>query len=91
MAGETEPILDFRGDVNAGIRARFDLEEQIMRDQHYDPYPDHETDRERLLDDIREIMDGFADGSYADRRDAFALRRAIGLSGIPRRAEHLHG
>ena len=84
--GETEPILDFRGEVNAGISAHFGLEEQIMRDQHYDQYPDHKTGHERLLDDIREIMDGLADDSYADRRDALALRRTIGLSGIPGRA-----
>lgn len=72
--GETEPILDFLGEVNAGISAHFALEEQIMREQHYDQYADHKTDHERLLDDIREIMDAFSDGSYADRREALALR-----------------
>lgn len=72
--GETEPILDFLGEVNAGISAHFALEEQIMREQHYDQYADHKTDHEGLLDDIREIMDAFSDGSYADRREALALR-----------------
>jgi hemerythrin len=72
--GEIEPILNFLGEVNSGISAHFALEEQIMREQSYDQYPDHKADHERLLDDIREIMDAFSDGSYSDRRDALALR-----------------
>jgi hemerythrin len=70
--GETEPILDVLGEVNARISAHFALEEQIMRERRYDQYAQHKTDHERLLDDIREIMDAFADGSYVDRRDALA-------------------
>lgn len=72
--GEVEPVLDFLGEVNASISAHFALEEQIMREQGYDEYGDHKSDHEHLLDDIREIMDAFSDGSYANRRDALALR-----------------
>jgi hemerythrin len=72
--GETEPILDVLGEVNARISAHFALEEQIMRERRYDQYAQHKTDHERLLDDIREIMDAFAEGSYVDRRDALAAR-----------------
>ncbi len=72
--GESEQVLDALGEVNSGINAHFALEEQIMRERGYDQYPDHKEDHERLLDDIREIMDAFSDGSYADRREALALR-----------------
>lgn len=72
--GETEPLVDFLGDVNAGITAHFALEEQVMRKRRYDHYSDHKADHERLRDDIRDIMDGFADGTYADRREELAVR-----------------
>lgn len=62
--GEVEPVLDFLGEVNAGISAHFALEEQIMREQGYDEYRDHKSDHEHLLDDIREIMDDVAAGAY---------------------------
>ncbi len=94
--GEPEPILDGLGEVNAGITAHFALEEQIMRERRYDQYAQHKTDHERLLDDIREIMDAFADGSYADRRDALAARLrewfvAHSKTMDARLHKHLHG
>ncbi len=45
-----------------------------MREKTYDQYPDHKTDHERLLDDIRDIMDAYEDGTYAERKEAFAER-----------------
>jgi hemerythrin len=58
-------ILDFLGEVFTRISAHFALEEKIMRSWQYDHYEDHKADHERLLDEIRDIMDGFEAGSIA--------------------------
>jgi hemerythrin-like metal-binding protein len=47
----------FLGDVHAKIAAHFALEEQVMRERRYDQYQDHKADHERLLEEIRDIMD----------------------------------
>lgn len=73
-AGEEQSVGDDLGEIYAGISAHFALEEQIMRAEHYDQFEDHKADHERLLDDIREIMDSYEDGSYGDRKEAFAER-----------------
>lgn len=62
------------GDIHAVVTAHFALEEKDMRAHGYPALAAHKSDHEGLLDDIREIMDAFSDGSYADRRDALALR-----------------
>lgn len=74
VGGDTEEILDYLGEVNARISGHFALEEQVMRERRYDEFEDHKQDHERLLDDIRDIMDAFEDGSYADRRGTLAER-----------------
>ena len=73
-AGEKETIGDDLGEIHARISAHFALEEQIMRGEHYDQFDDHKEDHEHLLDDIREIMDSYEDGSYSERKEAFADR-----------------
>ncbi len=50
-------LLDFLGEIYARISSHFALEEKIMREKKYDQYDDHKADHERLLDDIRNIMD----------------------------------
>ena len=70
-----EVVSDFLGEVFARISAHFALEESIMRKHHYDQYAEHKADHEKLLDDIRDIMDDFDAGKYADV-DA-ALARAV--------------
>lgn len=50
-------ILESLGTIYARIAAHFALEEKIMRDRKYDSYIDHKTDHDRLLEDIRDIMD----------------------------------
>lgn len=45
------------GEVYAWISAHFALEETIMRTHDYDQFQDHKDDHERLLDDIRDIME----------------------------------
>ena len=72
--GETEAVADELGETYARISAHFALEEQMMRDVTYDQLPDHKTDHERLLDDIREIMDAYEAGTYEQNKVAFAER-----------------
>ena len=59
-------VMDFLGELYARISAHFALEEKIMRDSKYDEYVDHKIDHERLLDDIRDLMDDYEDGVYVD-------------------------
>jgi hemerythrin-like metal-binding protein len=59
MAGGADParVTDFLGEVFARIAAHFALEESIMRKHAYDEYEAHKSEHERLLDEIRDIMD----------------------------------
>jgi len=70
-APDTE-ISAFLGEVFARISAHFALEESIMRKHSYDQYEDHKSDHEKLLDDIRDIMDDFDAGKYRAYDDALA-------------------
>jgi hemerythrin-like metal-binding protein len=51
----------FFGDLLKGISAHFALEERFMRDQKYRDFDAHKRDHEKLLDEIRDIMDEFSD------------------------------
>ena len=57
----------FFGDLLKGISAHFALEEKFMRDRGYDGLEPHKGDHERLLDDLREIMDAFEHSEDIDR------------------------
>ncbi|MDX1432705.1 MAG: bacteriohemerythrin [Gammaproteobacteria bacterium] len=57
---------DFLGEIHARIAAHFALEEKIMREHNYDQLADHKADHERLLDEIRDLMDAYEDGHYVD-------------------------
>lgn len=60
-----EAILQMLGEVYARISAHFALEERVMRERGYDALEDHKADHERLLDEIRDIMDRCeSDASY---------------------------
>ncbi len=63
--GSRENIIAFLGEVYARISAHFALEEAVMRERRYDGLPAHKLDHERLLDDIRELMDTY-EGSGGD-------------------------
>jgi hemerythrin-like metal-binding protein len=52
-------VLEFFGALHAGISSHFALEEVIMRAADYDEYDVHKAEHERLLDDIRDIMDAY--------------------------------
>ncbi len=66
MAGGADRarVAEFLGEVFARIAAHFALEESIMRKHAYDEYEAHKTEHERLLDEIRDIMDS-APAAYA--------------------------
>jgi hemerythrin len=60
----------FFGDLLKGISAHFALEEKFMRDHTYAQLGAHKQDHERLLDELRDIMDSVED---ADDFDAAQL------------------
>lgn len=57
--GEKFSAGAFFGDLYRGISAHFALEERFMRERRYDQLVQHKADHERLLDDIRDMMDEF--------------------------------
>lgn len=52
-----EEVENFLGEVHALISSHFALEEAEMRDHGYSRLREHKADHERLLDEIRDIMD----------------------------------
>jgi hemerythrin-like metal-binding protein len=63
-AGVTVPA--FFGDLLEGISAHFALEEKFMRDRGYPQLDSHKADHERLLDELRDIMDAFEQSEEID-------------------------
>jgi len=59
-------VMDFLGEIYTQIAAHFALEEKIMRSRNYDRYADHKSDHERLLDELRDIMDDYEENAYFD-------------------------
>lgn len=72
--GTKESVLDFLGEVYAKIAAHFALEEKNMRERGYDQYREHKDDHERLLDEIRDIMDRYEDEADPDYDKALSER-----------------
>lgn len=68
-------VSSFLGEVFAKISAHFALEETVMRKHGYDEYAEHKADHEKLLDDIRDIMDAHDVGAFVDYEAA--LSRAV--------------
>ncbi len=54
-----ERIEEFLGEIHARISAHFALEEKDMRSHRYPEFSPHKADHERLLDEIRDIMDEY--------------------------------
>lgn len=67
-----QKVGDFLGEVFTKISAHFALEETVMRKHNYDEYADHKADHEKLLDDLRDIMDDFEAGTGADYKKALS-------------------
>jgi hemerythrin len=57
-------VMDFLGQIYARISGHFALEEKIMRERGYDQYEDHKADHERLLDELRDMMDDYEERAY---------------------------
>ena len=57
-------VMDFLGEIYAHVSAHFALEEKIMRERNYDQFEDHKRDHERLLDELRDIMDNYEENAY---------------------------
>lgn len=67
-----ESVMQMLGEVYARIAAHFALEERVMRERRYDALDDHKADHERLLDEIRDIMDRFEADAYFNYESALA-------------------
>lgn len=59
---EREEIKDFFRRVEQEMAAHFAREEKMMVEHHYDGYAEHKADHEKLLGEIRDIAEDFADG-----------------------------
>ena len=59
QGSDAQTVSDSLGDILSAIGAHFALEERIMRERRYDQYFDHKTDHDRLLDQLRDIMDDY--------------------------------
>lgn len=60
LAGGPEPAVPaFLGEIFRGISAHFALEERFMREHRYDQFGEHKEAHEELLEEIRDIMDGY--------------------------------
>ena len=64
-----EDIEDFFGEIYTHVSAHFALEEKIMRDNNYPEYQAHKQDHERLLEEIRDMMDDYTDQMLIDEQD----------------------
>lgn len=71
-AAGPDRVAAFLGEVFARISAHFALEETVMRKHRYDEYAAHKAEHEALLDQIRDIMDDYEAGAYADADEALA-------------------
>jgi hemerythrin len=60
----------FFGDLLKAIGAHFALEEKLMRELAYARLEQHKADHERLLEELRDIMDAF---DHAEQIDSVEL------------------
>lgn len=60
-------VDDSLGEICSNIAAHFALEEHVMRKAQYPEYEAHKENHELLLDEIHELMDGFADDPQSGR------------------------
>jgi hemerythrin len=74
QGGGVERIQALLGDIHAQIEAHFALEEKIMRDRGFAGYEAHKEDHDRLLEQIRDIMDEAATVDQDALRDHLAQR-----------------
>ena len=63
-----QAVVDFFGDLFKAISSHFALEERLMRERRYDQLIQHKNDHERLLDEIRDIMEDFEACDHFDEK-----------------------
>lgn len=68
-----DEIGRFLGEVFSKISSHFALEETVMRKHNYDEYDDHKSDHEKLLDDLRDIMDDAEEDAGKNYKTALAV------------------
>ncbi len=73
-APSRDTVTGFLGEIHALISAHFALEEKEMREMGYDAFDDHKDDHERLLDEIRDIMDSFEADETEDYAEDLSRR-----------------
>jgi hemerythrin-like metal-binding protein len=56
-----DAVVGIFGDLFRAISSHFALEERFMREHGYDQTTQHKADHERLLDELRDIMDDYRD------------------------------
>jgi hemerythrin len=76
LSEEEEPdVTAFLGEIFRAVSAHFALEERFMREHRYDRLDEHKEAHEELLEEIRDIMDGYeadpdgASGQLSERLD----------------------
>jgi len=69
-----EVVLGFFGDLFKEISSHFALEERFMAERGYDQLVPHKDEHERLLDELRDMMEDF---EASTRFDEEALARAL--------------
>ncbi len=62
-------VSAFLGDLFKAISSHFALEEKFMKEHRYGDRLSHKTDHERLLDEIRDIMEEFERTGVTDPAD----------------------
>jgi hemerythrin-like metal-binding protein len=72
--GQRATVSAFFGDLYAEIAAHFALEERVMRQRAYPAYGLHKADHERLLDEIRDLMDEYETSLDDASRDTLRER-----------------
>ena len=66
---EQVQVVSALGEIFAQISAHFALEEKYMRETGYKAYPLHKEDHEKLLDELRDIMDRVEDDGRYDEKE----------------------
>lgn len=64
---DAEQVQEILGEILSGISAHFALEERLMQGTGYAEYKAHKDNHEELLDEIRDLMDFYADDPASGR------------------------
>ncbi len=75
--GSHDTIKHYLGEIHALIEAHFALEEKIMRDIDYAELAAHKADHDRLLEEIRDIMDQVEEEADFDYNSALAKKMSV--------------